>query len=80
MQNGRRLQEWMELGSWSGCERVLRYAHPAIDHLRDTAGRIDGTFTPHRARRVLSKRLIRMVARDGIEPPTRGFSVPCSTN
>ena len=53
---------------------ALRYAHPAIDHLRDTAGRIDGTFTPHRARRVLSKRLIRMVARDGIEPPTRGFS------
>ena len=46
---------------------ALRYAHPAIDHLRDTAGRIDGTFTPHRARRVLSKRLIRMVARD--EPP-----------
>jgi len=22
----------------------------------------------------------RMVARDGIEPPTRGFSIPCSTN
>ena len=21
-----------------------------------------------------------MVARDGIEPPTQGFSVPCSTN
>jgi hypothetical protein len=21
-----------------------------------------------------------MVARDGIEPPTRGFSIPCSTN
>jgi len=24
--------------------------------------------------------LILMVARDGIEPPTRGFSVRCSTN
>jgi hypothetical protein len=22
----------------------------------------------------------RMVAEDGIEPPTRGFSIPCSTN
>jgi len=21
-----------------------------------------------------------MVAEDGIEPPTRGFSIPCSTN
>ena len=29
---------------------------------------------PDRVWRVLSKRLIRMVARDGIEPPTRGFS------
>jgi len=24
--------------------------------------------------------LIYMVAGDGIEPPTRGFSIPCSTN
>ena len=24
--------------------------------------------------------LAKVVARDGIEPPTRGFSVPCSTN
>jgi hypothetical protein len=24
--------------------------------------------------------LILMVAGDGIEPPTRGFSIPCSTN
>jgi hypothetical protein len=23
---------------------------------------------------------VRMVAEDGIEPPTRGFSIPCSTN
>ena len=25
-------------------------------------------------------RVKKMVARDGIEPPTQGFSVPCSTN
>ena len=55
VKNGPRLQEWLELGSWSGCERVLRFAHPAIDHLRDTAGRIDGTFTPHRARPRLAR-------------------------
>jgi len=24
--------------------------------------------------------LISLVPREGIEPPTRGFSVPCSTN
>ncbi len=23
---------------------------------------------------------LKVVARDGIEPPTQGFSVPCSTN
>ena len=50
VQSGPRLQELMELGSWSGYEMVLRYAHLATDHLRDTAGRIHGTFTPHRAR------------------------------
>ncbi len=37
----------MELGSWSSYELVLRYAHLAADHLRDAAGRIDGTFAPH---------------------------------
>ncbi len=48
-QNGTRLQELMELGRWSGYEMVLRYAHLATDHLRDTAGRIDGAFTPRHA-------------------------------
>jgi hypothetical protein len=37
----------MELGSWSSYETVLRYAHLATDHLRDAAGRIDGTFSSH---------------------------------
>jgi len=44
VQSGTRLQELMELGSWSSYEMVLRYAHLAADHLRDAAGRIDGTF------------------------------------
>lgn len=29
---------------------------------------------------VIANRLIYMVPRDGIEPPTRGFSVLCSTD
>jgi integrase len=45
VQSGTRLQELMELGSWSSYEMVLRYAHLATDHLRDAASRIDGTFT-----------------------------------
>ncbi len=41
------------------------------------------TPTTHQKRKAhLSMRFssIKMVARDGIEPPTRGFSVRCSTN
>jgi len=48
VQSGTRLQELMELGSWSSYEMVLRYAHLATNHLRDAAHRIDGTFTPPR--------------------------------
>ncbi len=46
VQNGTRLQELMESGSWSSYEMVLRYAHLAADHLGDAAGRIDGTISP----------------------------------
>lgn len=45
VQSGTRLQELMELGSWSSYEMVLRYAHLAADHLRDMVGRIDGTIS-----------------------------------
>lgn len=34
---------------------------------------------PRKAKPMQGKRLY-MVAEDGIEPPTRGFSIPCSTN
>ena len=57
VQSGTRLQELMELGSWSSYEMVLRYAHLATDHLRDAAGRIDGTFTSH-ARQPRTLRLV----------------------
>jgi hypothetical protein len=51
------LQELMKLGSWSSYETVLRYAHLAADHLRDAAGRIDGTFSSH-ARQPQTLRLV----------------------
>ena len=30
--------------------------------------------------KALRGKALGMVAKDGIEPPTRGFSIPCSTN
>ena len=48
VQSGTRLQELMELGSWSSYEMVLRYAHLATDHLRNATHRIDSTFAPTR--------------------------------
>ena len=71
----------MELGSWASYEMVLRYAHLAADHLRG-ACRIDDTFAQTKARNEcgLRKALKSLVAGEGIEPPTRGFSIPCSTN
>ena len=41
------VQELMELGGWSSYEVMLRYGHLAADHLRDAAGRIDGTISSH---------------------------------
>lgn len=48
VQNGTPLRELMELGGWASYEMVLRYAHLATDHLRESACRIDGTFTAQR--------------------------------
>jgi hypothetical protein len=41
---------------------------------------IDHTFGTESINQNLSGVLVRMVGRDGIEPPTRGFSVLCSTD
>jgi hypothetical protein len=38
------------------------------------------TQNKNRGHGITRKPLIFMVPRDGIEPPTRGFSVPCSTD
>lgn len=44
VQNGTSLQE---LGGWSSYEMVLRYAHQASDHLRESAQRIVATNPAH---------------------------------
>ena len=77
------------LGGWATLGMVLRYAHLGADHLARTRRADRKTQShPHKFRRSPKKRigekrgksLIKMVARDGIEPSTRGFSVRCSTN
>ena len=90
VQAGTPLNVLQELGGWATLEMVLRYAHLGADHLAEHAERIarsrvirtnSGTATKNkRLAGNRGKALIYMVARDGIEPSTRGFSVRCSTN
>ena len=40
----------------------------------------DGWEGREKGVRISSNPLVTVVPRDGIEPPTRGFSVPCSTD
>ena len=83
VQSGTSLHELLELGGWSCYEMVLRYAHFAGEHLKQAASRIENTIPAQPqsgAVEVVSKPLIELVARDRIELPTQGFSVPCSTN
>ncbi len=56
--------------------RTMRPGHWAINELtRDWSGAAGAAKTEGR-----KHPQTRMVAGDGIEPPTRGFSIPCSTN
>ena len=87
VQRGTSLQELQELGGWSSYEMVLRYAHLASHHLKRVAGNVDGTtgtnlVQSHKKKSpaISSEALSIMVPRGGIEPPTRGFSIPCSTD
>jgi hypothetical protein len=61
----------------SGCALVLR-----ILVLRERNAIIPGRFrrTQRKSPIESGSFVDKMVARDGIEPPTRGFSIPCSTN
>jgi integrase len=70
------------------------YAHPTDEAVRAATARVsiavpnDGTpdvtpsaaATPQRKRKSRGKSTASVVPRDGVEPPTRGFSIPCSTN
>jgi hypothetical protein len=58
---------------------VLRYAHLASEHLKKAAQRVESTnlcTAPEERLVVNRKQLKLLVARDGIEPPTRGFLGP----
>ena len=72
------------LFQWRGSELGLgaRSARPGfgVSELRGGGLRDRGATNkngPHLCKPLIS---IKMVAKDGIEPPTRGFSIPCSTN
>jgi len=46
VQNGKSLQELMELGDWS-YKMVLHYAHLNSDHLQTAASRLENTELTH---------------------------------
>ena len=66
---------------------VLRYAHLAKGQLKRVANNVGGTIGTNLVQSQKVKSLAReceafgiMVPRGGIEPPTRGFSILCSTD
>ena len=87
VQSGTSLQEVQELGGWASYDMVLRYAHLAGQHLKRVAGNVDGTIGTNlgqsgkqKSPAVSSEALECVVPGGGIEPPTRGFSILCSTD
>ncbi len=87
VQNGTSLQELQELGGWASFEMVLRYAHLAKGQLKRVANNVGGTIGTNlvqsqkvKSPAVSSEAFRIMVPRGGIEPPTRGFSILCSTD
>lgn len=92
---GTSLRSLMELGGWRSYQSVLRYAHLSPEHLAIDAARLPTLATGAKSDQINWKAVgsaairrgempalqrLEMVAEDGIEPPTRGFSIPCSTN
>jgi hypothetical protein len=70
-----------ELGAWKTEATVKRYARFAPEHsqsCRPTCYVLGLQF--RRKLRPKRRKLLKMVAKGGIEPPTHGFSVRCSTN
>ena len=96
VQSGTPIYALQEMGGWQSVEMVRRYAHfQPGKHLVAASRAIEGqselgtkltTVNEAATLRIaddavnsLNSRQI-LVAREGIEPPTRGFSVRCSTN
>ena len=96
VQSGTPIYALQEMGGWQSSEMVRRYAHfqPGT-HLVAASQAIEGkselgTKSPTARNRAPRPRVQaasntlnlrkKLVAREGIEPPTRGFSVRCSTN
>ncbi len=92
---GTSLRSLMELGGWRSYQSVLRYAHLSPEHLAIDAARLPTLATGAKSDQIIWKAVgsaatrrgempalqcLELVAEDGIEPPTRGFSIPCSTN
>ena len=89
VQSGTPLFALQELAGWETERMARRSAHLAAEHLAVYAGNTEdhgtnaaqapdfhGTAPSEKCWKLESY----MVARGGIEPPTRGFSVRCSTN
>jgi integrase len=82
--SGTTLAELKELGGWKSDAMVSRYAHLSPDHLREAAEKADAywsktatvsaTVAKNEAPAIKAG-AVNKVARGGIEPPTRGFSV-----
>ena len=88
IQIGTPLFALQELEGWKTERMLRRYAHLDADHLRRTwAMRKSMAHSWHTSRRCRNCSMRKcwklsslVVARGGIEPPTRGFSIRCSTN
>ena len=84
MQSGTPFFVLQELGGWETENMVRRYAHLAAEYLAVYAEKMESPSTEsygttkriprHSLTDSLFKSMSCMVARGGIEPPTRGFS------
>ena len=86
VQAGTPLPVLQQLGGWASYQMVLRYAHLGRDHIAayaenlGTLRHIHGTVPKKKTEAEASVPLSDLVAWDGIEPPTQGFSILCSTD
>ncbi|SDP45712.1 Site-specific recombinase XerD [Ralstonia sp. 25mfcol4.1] len=86
VQAGTPLPVLQQLGGWASYQMVLRYAHLGRDHIAAYADNLGtlrhkhGTVPQKETGAEAPDPLSNLVAWDGIEPPTQGFSILCSTD